>query len=141
MRSVGVIPSGFAGAGKVKGSSSDTFYDISLSPDNAGTYGVTSVTQTVSVGADGFAYMKAGSPGVTSDSLFASQTQSSRVSIYSLTANGDPALATRRDFVTQVNGLAGIVVDPFTNDLLLVTTTSSISRTGFNPPSSSQGSE
>jgi hypothetical protein len=139
---VGVVPSGFPGAGTVKGSSSE-FYDFVLSPDGSGTYNVDSATLGVSVGAVGFAYLKAGSPSIYADSMFLSE--GSYIRIYNLTANGDPDSTQSSKFVTgghsSLNSGA-VVFDPITNDLLFIAGGSTIYLvTGFAPPAPTQGSE
>jgi hypothetical protein len=138
--SVGVVPAGFPGAGTVKGSSYGHFYDLALSPDDAGTYNVTSAMQGADVAAVGFAYLKAGSPLIYADSMFVSS--SNTIGIYNLTANGDPDPAQHSYFVFGGGSYGEVVIDPVTNDLLFVVDANTIYLvTGFAPPAPTQGSE
>jgi hypothetical protein len=142
LNSIGVVPPGFPGAGTVKGSSYKNFYDLALTPDGNGTYDVSSVTKGASVRAEGFAYVRAGSPFIYADSMFVSDNPDGTIRIYNLTSNGDPDQAQGSDFVTGVEQVFGAVFDPVTNDLLFVSDSRTIYLvTGFAPPPPTQGSE
>ncbi len=120
------VPAGFAGAGqfKIVTYASGNWYDVVLTPDGSGTYDIVSATLEVTLpgGPEGFVFIDdAGNPGFSVDSLLMSDYASGRISAYELDANGDPILATRRDFITGLTGAEGAVIDPVTGDFLFST--------------------
>ena len=73
-------------------------------------------------GPEGFVFIDdAGNPGFGVDSLLISDFSAGRISAYDLDANGDPLVATRRDFITDLTGAEGAVIDPLTGDFLFST--------------------
>jgi hypothetical protein len=119
------VPDGFAGAGKLKLASynNGSWYDIELAPDGNGTYDVTNVTFTVNPGGgpEGIVYVQDGNPNFAVDSVLISEYSSGAVGAYSINANGDPILGTRRTFISGLSGAEGGVYDPFSGDFLFST--------------------
>ncbi|QNN23834.1 hypothetical protein HED60_16675 [Planctomycetales bacterium ZRK34] len=119
------VPIGFAGAGQFKIASynADTWYTVGLTPDGSGTFDVTSVSQSIVTGngPEGIVYIKGGSAGFTNDSILLSEYSSNRVRAYEIDNNGDPILATGRDFITGLSGAEGAIIDPMTGDFLFST--------------------
>lgn len=119
------VPQGFPGAGKLKVASysAGNWYDLTLAPDGMGTFNVTAVTQTVHTpgGPEGIVYIPGGNPGFTVDSVLVSEYGFGAVGAFEINANGDPILATRRDFITALGGVEGAVRDPVTGDFLFST--------------------
>lgn len=128
------VPGGFSGAGKVKlvSWSGGEWYSATLSPDGAGTYDLMGLAQVDLNGADsgmgvlpggpeGFTYVSAGNPGFTLNSMLVSDYSAGSVSAYTVDANGDPILSSRRSFVSGLSGAEGAVIDPLTGDFLFST--------------------
>lgn len=122
---VGFVPTGFSNAGamKVVSWSAGNWYDVAFAPDGAGTFDLTSATQVTTLpgGPEGFVYVDGASAGFGVDSLLVSDYSSGRISAYQVDANGDPLVATRRDFITGLTGAEGAVIDPLTGDFLFST--------------------
>lgn len=123
---LGFVPGGFAGAGKFKAVSWSTgdWYDLVLGADGSGTYDITasSLILTLPGGPEGFVFIDdAGNPGFATDSLLITEYSAGTIAVYDLDANGDPILATRRDFITDLAGAEGAVIDPLTGDFLFST--------------------
>lgn len=118
-------PSWSTFAGKMKASSwsGGQFYDMTYALDNLGLLDVSSATQTATLqgGPEGFAYVKAGSPQITTTSMIVSEYSSGQVSLYDVNVNGDPITSTRRTFMTGLGGAEGAFVDPLTGDFLFST--------------------
>lgn len=119
------VPSGFAGAGtfKIASFNGGGWYDVELLPDGTGTYDIGTVTPTVNPGGgpEGFVYVAGGNPGFVVDSVLVSEFSAGRVSAYEIDGNGDPIVTTRRDFLMQLGGAEGAVIDPLTGDFLFST--------------------
>ena len=119
------VPPGFNGAGQFKISSwsGGQFYTASLAPDGAGTFDITSATleTTIPGGPEGFIYVPIGSPLFPSQSMLVSEFSANRVSSYPIDANGNPVLASRQLFVTQLSGAEGAAIDPLTGDFFFST--------------------
>ena len=131
---INFVPTGFGGAGQMKLVSygGGQFYTATYAPDGLGTYNITSIVQvdvdpsTLAIdnlpgGPEGFVYITAGNAGFATNGLLVSDYASGRVSAYNADANGNPLLATRRDFLTGLSGAEGAVVDPVTGDFLFST--------------------
>jgi hypothetical protein len=119
------VPTGSPGAGRFKIASynSSNFYDVTLTPDANGTFDISSVSLISNIGGgpEGIIYVPAGSPLFANPSMLVSEFGSGRVSSYEVNANGDPILATRRDFITGLSGAEGANLDPLTNDFIFST--------------------
>lgn len=120
------VPAGFNGAGnfKVVDWSGGNWYDVVLSPDGGGTFDIVSFTLEANLGGgpEGFVFIDdAGNPGFNVDSLLISEFSSGTIAAYELDANGDPIVATRREFVTGLTGAEGAAIDPLTGDFLFST--------------------
>jgi hypothetical protein len=127
------VPAGLPGAGRLKITSYDTntFYDTTIAPDGTGTFNIAPPSKSVvlSGGTDAFSYVAAGNPGFTKASLLMAEIDSGKVAAYEVDGNGDPIATSRQDFLTDINGVIGMAVDPLTGDLFL----STYSYGAFNP--------
>ena len=120
------VPPGQPGAGslKIASYSGGQWYDAAVAADGAGTYDIVNVraiSGAVLSGPEGFIYVNAGSPQFSAASLLVSEYGSGRVSAFEVGADGDPLVATRRDFITGLSGAEGAFVDPVTGDFLFST--------------------
>lgn len=119
------VPAGFAGAGSLKVASYNTgqWYTVGLTPDGGGTFDVSSATLEVTLagGPEGIVYVDAANAAFGADSVLVSEYISGRISAYDIDGNGDPVLASRRDFLTDLSGAEGAVIDPLTGDFLFST--------------------
>jgi hypothetical protein len=131
---IGFVPSGFGGAGQVKLVSygGGQWYSGSLQADGSGTYDLVGLaqvdldlgaggTQNVPGGPEGFVYISGANAGFGVDSMLISEYQSGLVGAYEVDANGDPLVATRRTFLSDLSGAEGAVIDPLTGDFLFST--------------------
>ena len=120
--SLAFVPSGFSGAGNFKIASYDagTFYSASLVADGSGTFNIQNVSSPLTIGSgpEGIAYVAAGSPLFTSDSLLLSEYDANRISTFTVDGNGDPIVSSGQDFITGLNGAEGATIDPVTGDFL-----------------------
>ncbi|HRV81157.1 MAG TPA: PEP-CTERM sorting domain-containing protein, partial [Planctomycetota bacterium] len=120
-----LVPAGFPGAGKFKVGSynSSDWFDVDLLQELDGTYSLSNVTSTVNTGGgpEGIVYVSGGNTGFANDSALVSEYLGGRVSAYELDSNGDPVVASRRDFITGLLGAEGAVIDPVTGDFLFST--------------------
>jgi hypothetical protein len=144
------VPTGFAGAGKMKVVSwvIGNWYDVAYSPDGSGTFNLDSATQIdldpiaagiqiLPGGPEGFVYILAGNPGFTVNSLLVSDYSDGQVSAYELDSEGNPLVATRRNFLAGLTGAEGAVIDPLTGDFLFSTFGGGdrvVLVSGFNAP-------
>jgi hypothetical protein len=125
--SVAFVPAGFAGAGKMKliqYNSPGNWYDVALGPIAAnGTYPINGVTLKVAIGngPEGVIYVDGANPQFGADSIIVSEYSAGRIGTYTVDGNGDPNVASRRDFMTGLNGAEGALVDPLTGDFLFST--------------------
>lgn len=119
------VPTGFAGAGQLKGVSyiGGQFYTFGISPDGNGTFDITSATleTTIGGGPEGFVYIDGANAGFGTDSLLVSEYAAGRVGVYEIDANGNPVVASRRDFITDLTNAEGAAIDPLTGDFLFST--------------------
>ena len=118
------VPPGQPGAGSLKLASFNggQWYDADVVPDGTGTYDLTNVTPVpntiVPGGPEGIVYVNPGSPQFSGPSVLISEWGAGTVGAYAVDANGDPVIASRRDFVTALGGAEGAFLDPFTGDVL-----------------------
>jgi hypothetical protein len=141
---IGFVPSGFAGAGHIKFTSfsDNRWYDATVAPDGAGTFDIVGLTERVTLpannGPDGFAYVEAGHPSFTADSLVIVEYNADDVATYEIDSAGDPVAATRRVLADMTgSGPLSCAFDPITGDLLVSNYHSDdVCRIrGFLPPS------
>jgi hypothetical protein len=132
---LGFVPAGFAGAGQLKlvSWSGGQFYTAAIAPDGSGTYDILSIThedldpgaagiQNVPGGPEGFVWVAGSNAGFAGvDSMLIAEYSAGRVGAYQIDANGNPLVATRRDFLTGLTGAEGAVFDPVTGDFLFST--------------------
>lgn len=123
---INFVPTGFPGAGQMKlvSWSGGQWYTAAFSPDGTGTFNIDSVTLEVDIigGPEGFVYVNPGSPLFASfDSMLVSEYSANRIAAYTLDANGDPEPLSRQDFITDLSGAEGAVIDPITGDFLFST--------------------
>ena len=128
------VPGGFAGAGEVKMVSwgGGEWYSGTLSPDGFGTYDLTGVSpidldvstpafEGLPGGPEGFTYVSGLNPGFGVNSMLLSEFSAGTVAVYSMDANGDPILSSRRSFLDGLEGAEGAALDPLTGDFLFST--------------------
>ena len=124
---VAFIPAGFPGAGgmRIASWSGGEFYEVGYSVDPGGIIGITSVTpvpaSTLPGGPEGWAYVPSGSPQFAAPSMIVSEYSSATVSVFEMDGTGNPVIATRRDFVTGLNGAEGAAFDPVSGAYLFST--------------------
>lgn len=119
------VPAGMPGGGQFKIVSWDTgdWYTVALAAAGDGTYDVLSATPgpTLPGGPEGIAYVPPGSPLFLNPSVLISEFSDGNVAVYDVDADGNPLLASRRDFVIGLIGAEGALVDPVTGDFLFST--------------------
>lgn len=119
------VPPGFPGAGQLKlvSWSGGQWYNLTFVPDGSGTYDITSATQVTTLGGgpEGIAYVPLGSALFPVPSLLQCEYSAGKVATYEVDVNGDPIVATRRDFITDLTGAEGAFIDPLTGDFLFST--------------------
>lgn len=131
---INFVPTGFAGAGRAKLVSygGGEWYSASLQADGTGTYDLvglnqvdldlsTSAIDSLGGGPEGFVYIGAANAGFGFDSMLVSEYASGRVGAYQIDANGDPLLGTRREFLSELTGAEGAVIDPLNGDFVFST--------------------
>lgn len=123
--SLAFVPDGFAGAGKMKIVSygSGQWREVTLTADGAGTYNFTVSDPLANLGGgpEGMVYVKGANNGFGVDSVLVTEWAAGRVGVYDIDANGDPIASSRRDFITDLSGAEGAVIDPITGDFLFST--------------------
>lgn len=125
--SVAFVPPGFAGAGRMKlvqYNGAGNWYDVVLGAAGAnGTYPIGTVTQKVAIGGgpEGVIYVDASNPQFGADSVLVSEYSAGKIATYTVDANGDPNVASRRDFMTGLTGAEGAAIDPVTGDFFFST--------------------
>lgn len=119
-----IVPPGYPGAGRLKITARNAWFDASLTPDGAGTFNVVAPTQRVTLIPAAIApvYLPAGSPlFVNYTSVLMCEYSSGTVAAYDVDAAGDPIVASRRVFAQNLVNVRGGTVDPRTGDLLFAT--------------------
>lgn len=118
------VPSGYPGAGRLKITARDGWFDAALQPDGFGTYDVVAPLQRVTLmpWATAPLYLPAGSPLFTDyRTLLVCEYSSGTVAAYDIDNAGDPIPASRRLFAQQLVNVRGAAIDPRTGDLLFTT--------------------
>ncbi len=119
------VPTAHPGAGRWKVVSwpGGQWYDVTLTPDGAGTYDVTAATMVVVTagGPEGIAYVPLGSPEFAAPSLLISEYSAGKVGAYAVDVAGDPVLASRRDFLSRLPNAEDATIDPVSGDFLFST--------------------
>jgi hypothetical protein len=126
--SLGFVPNNAPGAGlfKLLTYPGGHWYTILLVPEDVGTYNVKrleTVDRASPGGPEGFVYVAAGNPKFPAHSVLISEWDANRVSSYEVDASAEPVIATRKDFLTDLNGAEGAYRDPATGDFLFSTFT------------------
>ena len=143
---LGVVPPGLAGAGGLRMVTWPGGYwtHVETAPDN-GLLSITGITQSTTVpnNPGGFAYVPAGSPGFTQQAIIvaewvATDPAQDRVAVYDADAQGDPIVATRREFMSRFPRPWGAYFEPVTGDYLFLSWGQGTDRVyiveGFVPP-------
>lgn len=143
---IGVVPAGLAGAGglRIVTWPAGNWYRVSTAPDGA-LVAITGVTHTATLpnNPGGFAYVPAGSPGFDRQSLITAEWRQSgqaddRVAVYEVDDQGDPIVATRREFLSKFTRPWGAYYEPVTGDFFFLQWGAGTDRIyvvqGFVPP-------
>jgi len=119
------VPSGFAGAGRLKivSYNASRWYDAEVSPDGDGTFDIAVSRGFVQLsgGPEGVVYIAAGNPQFAADSVLVSKYLANRVDAYEIDDNGDPIPSTQRVFVSGLTNAEGAAIDPLTGDFFFST--------------------
>jgi hypothetical protein len=85
-------------------------------------YAITGSMQTVTLpnGPGGFAYVPAGSPKFTQQSIITDEWSAGKVVVYEVDPQGDPIIATRTEFFTQFPSPWGAYFEAATGDFLFL---------------------
>jgi hypothetical protein len=96
---------------------------MTMAPDAQGTYDVRAAKMELTLpgGPEGFVYVAAGSPHFANNSLLVSEWSANKISTYEIDDKANPILATRRDFITGLQGAEGAYRDPATGDFFFST--------------------
>jgi hypothetical protein len=123
--SLNFVPGNLPGGGALKlvSWSQGQWYTLDLRPDMQGTFDIAAATQHLSLpgGPEGFVYVAAGSPLFTTHGLLVSEWTANAIAVYDVDGRADPVLATRRDFITGLDGAEGAYRDPATGDFFFST--------------------
>jgi hypothetical protein len=139
--SLGFVPANLPGGGGFKLVSwpGGQWHTLLLTPDAMGTFDIAPAKPTLTLpgGPEGFVYVAAGSPLFTAHSMLVSEWSANAIATYEIDAAGDPALATRKDFITGLQGAEGAYRDPATGDFFFSTWGQTLDRVivvrGFAP--------
>lgn len=116
------VPAGLPGAGRFKTLrwAGGQWTDSTLSPDGNGTFDVLgeTITQTLTGGPDGFAYVPRTAPFFTGADVMVAEFNTSTLATYQIDAQGDPIVATRQVFATGLGSTFVMTVDPVTHDIV-----------------------
>jgi hypothetical protein len=121
------VPPGQPGAGSLKMASyrGGAWYDADAVADGSGTYDLANVREMpdsrIAGGPEGFVYVPGGSPQFGGPSLLVSEYGVDQIAAYRIDGNGDPVIASRREFITGLDGAEGALLDPVTGDFLFST--------------------
>jgi hypothetical protein len=125
---VGFVPPGYAAEGQLRVVTwpAGRWYHLDLAPDGS-LFTVTgsSLATTLPNNPGGFAYVPAGSPGFPNPSVIVAEwrvgdASLDRVAVYEADGNGDPVVATRKEFMTMFPRPWGAYFEPITGDYLFL---------------------
>jgi hypothetical protein len=125
---VGFVPPGLAAVGQLRLVTwpGGRWYHVATSPD-ANLLAVASLAQPVTVPNEpgGFAYVPAGSPAFARQSVMVAEWRRfdpslDRVAVYEVDDNGDPIVATRREFFEKFPRPWGAYFEPVTGDYMFL---------------------
>ncbi len=120
------------------------WFHVETAPDG-NLLSITGTTQTATLPNEpgGFAYVPAGSPGFTNQSLIvaewrAADPSADRVAVYQVDGQGDPMVGTRREFFSKFPRPWGAYFEPVTGDYLFLSWGTGADKIyivqGFVPP-------
>ncbi len=121
------IPAGYPGAGKMQLSSwsGGQFYNVDYTVGGGGIITINGVTEilgsTLPGGPEGMNYVPFGSPGFLNPSMVISEFSAGNVAVYEMDADGNPIVASRRDFISGLIGAEGAWIDVFSGEFLFST--------------------
>jgi len=121
------VPPGFPGAGgfKLVTYSGGQWLTAGLAPDGSGTLDVVNVTDVptsrLTCGPEGFVYVPAGLPLFPNQTMLVAEYGCGTIGAFDISANGDPIPASRRVFISFLQGAEGALIDPLTGDFLFST--------------------
>lgn len=123
---IGIVPPGLAAAGAIRAltfrfDGPGDFYHVDAALAG-GLYSFSSGQKVAELpgGPGGFSYVPAGSPGFSKPALIVSEWLADRVSTYDVDVQGDPILASRRDFLESFRDPWGAHFEPITGDFLFL---------------------
>ncbi|MGE0400609.1 MAG: hypothetical protein AB7T06_28120 [Kofleriaceae bacterium] len=143
---LGLVPPNLAAANELRVVTwpGGRWFHVASAPDgNLLSITGTTQTQTLPNEPGGFAYVPAGSPGFTNQSLIvaewrAGNPDADRVAVYEVDAQGDPMVSTRREFMSKFPRPWGAYFEPVTGDYLFLSWGTNADRVyivqGFVPP-------
>jgi hypothetical protein len=105
--------------------------------DGGGTYTLGSATLEVTLAGapEGLIYVPLGSPLFPSQSMLVTEFIAGKVASYAIDANGNPVLASRQDFITNMTAPYGAAIDPVIGDFFFSTGSSQVFEVkGFAAP-------
>lgn len=138
---IGFVPGGLTAAGQLRllTWAAGDWYHATTAPDGD-LLAITGVERTTTLpnGPGGFAYVPAGSPGFTAQSLIVAEWSSDKVAVYDVDQQGDPQVATRREFFTSFPRPWAAYFEPVTGDYFFLSWGTSEDHVyvvqGFVPP-------
>ncbi len=138
---IGFVPPGYADAGGLRLLSwpGGEWNHLGRAPDGElfTVFGALN-TATLPNGPGGFAYIPKGSPAFAVDHVIVSEWSSNTVGTYEIDDQGDPMVATRKDFFTAFPRPWGAYFEPQTGDFMFLTWGDGVDRVyivqGFEPP-------
>jgi hypothetical protein len=125
---LGLVPQGLAAAGQLRAItwSGGAWHRLGFGTDPSDSRLLAAPTatrvsaSTLPNGPGGFAYVPAGSPGFTTQSLIVSEWSNSSVAVYDVDGQGDPNPSTRRAFFTAIPRPWGAYFEAETGDFLFL---------------------
>ena len=116
------VPSGFPGAGRLKGANfGSAWFDIPVAEVNGTglfTVGAPVVVNSILSGTNQIGFVPLGSPLFSSPSILATEYGNGVIATYTADAEGNPVDGTRQVLVEGIAEPEGIAVDPVTGDVL-----------------------